>query len=477
MPISTLSSLIPVPATVVSGAGRFPVADWKAYFVDPALESVAGELLHTAEFFMLPVRRSGSREGAQVHLQRDPMLTSEAWSLTVSPEEIILTASDDAGAFYAVNALSQMLLTAFAGGCRDVALDCGTIQDRPRFRWRGFLLDSSRHFQSKERVLAMIRTLARFRINVLHLHLTDSQGWRIASEIVPEIVGRGTMTDGAYSLEELREIAACAKANHVTIVPELDLPGHSTALLNAHPELRCPNGKSPREWCIGSPEARAFAKKLLGELFQIFPASPYIHIGGDEADMDNWESCSICQKAMHDKKLANLRELERDFMVEMIRFVLQNGRTPIIWGTCNGLTYPKETIIQAWLDLREPLRIAPAGNKVIYSVHTSLYFDYPATPAEPHESWMFALPEDGVYECDPFVIWPEQLKDTIIGAEACLWTEMVPQWRVEAKTLPRLYAASECAWSEPARKDWFDFRRRRELLQAAGYEEFLRSCK
>ena len=169
-----------------------------------------------------------------------------------------------------------------------------------------------------------------------------------------------------------------------------------------------------------------------------------------------------------------MRELENAFMVELSRFIVKSGRTPMIWGTCSGQIYPDDTIIQIWLDIREPLKVAPHGNKMIYSVHSSLYFDYPANLSEPWETWMFALDEKGVYMTDPYIIWADQVKDHILGTEACLWTETIPQHRVFAKLFPRIIAYSECAWSKPEKKSWSDFIRRKELLEAAGYFDYMK---
>ena len=169
-----------------------------------------------------------------------------------------------------------------------------------------------------------------------------------------------------------------------------------------------------------------------------------------------------------------MRELENDFMTGITRYIVSKNRTPMMWGTCSGQIYPADTIMQAWLDIREPLRIAPNKNKVVYSVHTSLYFDYPANQSEPLESWMFELTEKGVYMTDPYILWEKELSDIILGPEACLWTETIPQWRFIPKLLPRLSAYSECAWSRNGKKDYYDFVRRKEYLEAAGYYEYLR---
>jgi len=152
---------------------------------------------------------------------------------------------------------------------------------------------------------------------------------------------------------------------------------------------------------------------------------------------------------------------------------VEKGRTPIVWGT--GTPFPEDTVVQAWLDIREPAKHIANGNRCIMSVHTSYYFDYPADLSEPHESWMFALPAESVYMADPYVIWESDWKEGLLGPEACLWTEYVPEWRIVQKILPRLGAYAETAWSRPENKNWHDFLRRQEKLRAAGYEDYLRS--
>jgi hexosaminidase len=241
--------------------------------------------------------------------------------------------------------------------------------------------------------------------------------------------------------------------------------------LKFFPQYACPGAENPNEFCLGNPESERFIKAIFAEVMELFPESEYIHIGGDEANSANWEKCPICRKAMQEKNFQTMRELENNFMNRIGKFILDNHRKPILWGTCSGQVYPSDMAIQCWLDIREPLRVAANGNKVIYSVHTSLYLDYPANLSEPWETWMFELSERGIYMCDPYIIWPDKVKDAVLGTEACLWTETIPQWRVMQKLLPRLYAYSEAAWSEPGRKDYGSFVQRKELLEAAGYNQ------
>ena len=316
--------------------------------------------------------------------------------------------------------------------------------------------------------------LAHFRINVFHWHLTDNQGWRFPGKTIPLPDGRGTWSDGQYTADELRDVARYAREQGIRIVPEIDVPGHSSRLLERYPQYACRPDAPGREWCLGNPESLEFMKRLFSELMDLFPDSPVIHIGGDEADTAAWEACPKCQAAMKEKKFRTMRELENDFMIRLSRFIVEKGRTPVIWGTCSGQVYPPDTIVQVWLDIREPLKVAPHGNKIIYSVHNSLYFDYPANLSEPWENWMFELSERGVYMTDPYVIWPDKVRDSILGTEACLWTETVPRHCVMSKIFPRIFAYSECAWSLPEKKSYAELVRRRELLEAAGLIDYLR---
>ncbi len=471
---TTLDTILPVPFSVRSLDGTMPLSELKTIQAPANLDFIRDELLRMGGYFgirLMPV----SDPDADLVVKHNPSLADGAWNLRVDSSAIQMEANDRSGFFYASAALAQMICSALIRGPVKAALNCGEISDRPRFAWRGFMLDSARHFQSKETVKAVIRLMAYHRLNVFHWHLTDNQGWRIASDLVPELSGLAALSAGQYSLGDLREVAEFAESLGIQIIPEIDIPGHSKGLLEHYPQYACDPSSPGKEYCLGNPESRAFLKKIFEELLAVFPNSKIIHLGGDEAETEHWDRCPVCQAAIREKGLKNSRELEHDFMLEMTRFLVERGRTPMVWGICSDLAYPSDTILQAWLDIREPLRTAPHGNKVVYSVHNSFYFDYPANLSEPHETWMFELPEQGIYMADPYVIWENQLKNILLGPEACLWTETVPEWRVMQKIFPRLAAYSECAWSPADKKDWHDFLRRKEFLEAAGYSDYLKN--
>jgi hexosaminidase len=270
------------------------------------------------------------------------------------------------------------------------------------------------------------------------------------------------------------KIARLGQKNNIKIIPELDIPGHSKMILSSRSIFACDPENPGREYCLGNAEGKEFIKKLLDEVMELFPESKIIHVGGDEAETSAWEKCPKCLAAMKEKGFKNMRELENDFMVELANFVLSQGRTPMIWGPGIEQIYPAETIIQTWLNLRDTLRFHSHGNKVVHSVHSSLYFDYPANLNEYWESWMVELTEQGVYMTDPYFKWYEQLKDTVLGLEACLWTETAPQHRIMPKLFPRIFAYAESAWSQEENKNWNDYLRRKNKLEASGYLDFIK---
>ena len=475
MRYSTLNCIIPVPVSVKENGEKLSFNALESIYCASGASAVAAEKL--SSFFSFTGKQlteSDSKKDLQIIFEDDTTIGEEAWEIKVDSKNILILSGGKAGFSYAAEAVIQMAFAALREGPSTAYFDGGVISDSPRFAYRGFMLDPSRHFQDKATVIKAIELLAAFRINTMHWHLADNQSWRMPSSTVPEIVGKGTLTDGAYTREDIKEIVAFAAKNNIKIIPELDMPGHSSKILSSRSEFACDSENPGREYCLGNPGSKVFIKKLLDDVMELFPESKIIHIGGDEAETSAWEKCPKCLAAMKEKGFKNMRELENDFMVDITRYVVSKGRIPMMWGTCSGQVYPSDTIMQAWLDIREPLRIAPNKNKVVYSVHTSLYFDYPANQSEPLESWMFELTEKGVYMTDPYILWEKKLSDIILGPEACLWTETVPQWRFIPKLLPRLSAYSECAWSRNERKDYYDFARRKEYLEAAGYYEFLR---
>ena len=470
--MNTFANIIPAPAKLEYTSESLKLENISTFYTAEPFTGFAPAVQELFKSFSFDIT-STAPDSAALAIVHSAM-PEEAFSIEISPDKAVIAAGSQAGVFYALECLRQMLFTATIASPKGAVLTCGKLEDAPRFTFRSFHLDSARHFQNIDVIKRMLRMMASCRLNTFHWHLVDSQGWRLQLKTTAGLENRYTKTPGYYTADDIKEVVEFAAKHHISVIPEIDFPGHSRGTLNYFPQYACCNAaENPGEICLGNPASKEFVKNILAEVMELFPQSKYIHIGGDEANTANWEKCPLCRKAMQENSCKDMRELENIFMRDIAQFVIDNNRHPIIWGTCSGQTYQPETTIQAWLDIREPLRVAPNGNKVVYSVHTSLYFDYPANLSEPWETWMFELSERGVYMTDPYIIWADKVKDYIIGTEACLWTETVPQWRIIPKILPRLHAYSECAWSDPAKKDYQDFRRRKELLEAAGYMDHL----
>ena len=471
--MNTLDVLIPAPQKVIKYSGTMPGNILKNFYLDKefaALQIAAGELF---AYFDLPAVQS-TEKNAVWSLQKNPALPPESYTIEVQSSGMTLCAADMRGALYALNSCRQLFFAAFIRGAAVAEFNCGKIEDAPRFTFRSFHLDSARHFQQVKDIKRVLKLMSIFHLNTFHWHLVDSQGWRLQLKSTAGLENCYTLTPGFFTAADIKEVTDYARQLGIDVIPEVDIPGHAVGTLKFFPQYACCNAQgTPGEFCLGNPESKTFLKQMLTEVMELFPDSEYFHIGGDEAETVNWEQCPLCRKAMQEQNCSNIRQLENNFMIEMTRFVAEHGKKPVIWGTCSGQVYPADTTIQCWLDIREPLRVAPNGNKVIYSVHNSLYFDYPANLSEPWETWMFELSERGVYMTDPFIIWQEKVKDVILGVEACLWTEVVPRHRILQKILPRLFAYSECAWSQPGNKDYVSFCQRKELLESAGFNTFL----
>lgn len=467
----TARILLPAPVKLTPCPGKLPVRKLTSVSIFQEFNIVEPELKRLFKALAMPIEFVSS--GADIEIKYRHMQT-DAWQMQITPEKITIYAGERTGAYYGTNALAQMLFAAAEKGHPEDALDCAEIEDAPRHQWRGFMLDSARQFQNKDFIIKFLRTLSVFRINSFHWHLVDSQGWRYPSQTACKLGPAGHWSFGQYSREDLQEINQCARDLGIRIIPEVDVPGHSTFLLQHYPEYACIPAAKNNEFCLGNPGSMAFIKEILAELMEIFPDSPIIHIGGDEADSAHWEKCPVCNAALKAKNLADMRALENNFMAELANFILSKGRTPMIWGPGIEQIYPQETIIQTWLNLRDTLRFHSHGNKVVHSVHSSLYFDYPANLNEYWESWMVELTEQGVYMTDPYFKWYEQLKDTVLGLEACLWTETAPQHRIMSKLFPRIFAYAESAWSQEENKNWNDYLRRKNKLEASGYLDFIK---
>jgi len=374
-----------------------------------------------------------------------------------------------------------------------VGMPCVHVVDQPRYRHRGMLLDCGRHFMSKDFVKRYIDLLAYHKMNVLHWHLTEDQGWRIEIKKYPKLteVGawRGEGQDrygGFYTQDDVREIVAYAKSRYVTIIPEVEMPGHSLAALAGYPELSCTGGpfKVGTAWgvfedvfCAGNERTFGFLQDVLTEVMELFPGE-YIHIGGDECPKSRWQACLKCRARMKAEGLKNEGELQSYFIRRIERFLNSKGRRLIGWDEIlEGGLAPNATV-QSWRGMDGAVAAAKSGHDVISSPTSHCYLDYAQEESSSAFGFFGYISLETVYSFEPTPpeLTPEQSKH-ILGAEGNIWTERAPQERVDWQVFPRLCALAEVAWSPKETRNWADFQRRMEThyrrLAALGVKYFV----
>lgn len=389
-------------------------------------------------------------------------LNQEGYHLEIRSDRVLLSATDNAGVFHGLTTLRLMLPQVQTD---PVLLPCGVIDDYPRFEHRGLLLDCCRHFMEPDYIKRMIDLLALHKMNVLHWHLTEDQGWRIQIDAYPALTEKGawrtekdgTTHGGFYSKEQIREIVAYAETRNVTIIPEIELPGHSSAALASYPWLGC-TGEAmevPNDWgvfkdiyCAGQDTTFVFLRTVLDEVMELFP-STYIHIGGDEAPKVRWEACSKCQKRIHDEGLHDAHELQSWFIGEIGQYLESKGRKMIGWDEILEGGLPEGATVQSWRGMEGGLAAVAAGHDAIMSPTSHCYFDYPVESTDMEE----------VYGFEPV---PEHLEGEgrILGGECNMWSEHAPQALVDSKVFPRIVAMSEVLWSSKEGRNWPAFQKR-----------------
>lgn len=383
-------------------------------------------------------------------LRKDTGIPEEGYRLTVDASGVTVQAYGERGVIWALTSLYAMT--------REGRIPYCDMEDRPRFSHRGISLDCARHFFDAEEIKRVIEGLSLAKINVIHWHLADDQGWRIESKVFPQL---HETSDDYYTQEQLRDVVAFAWRRGVEIIPEIDLPGHTSAILAAFPELGCfgkkvelakTGGIFPVILCPGKEETFRFTEKLLEELIPLFPGSRF-HIGGDEAPKSEWEKCPHCRARMEQLGITEPEDLQGYFTARVVEILKKHGKTAICWNeTLLSSNYPEDIQIQYWtMRYRESMKaFAGRGGKYIYSEMFELYLDYPHGMT-PLKKLYRTIPNFG----GKAIGKPENL----LGLEACLWTEHVytPE-RFEQLLFPRAIALAELAWSGAG--DYTDFKKR-----------------
>lgn len=490
--------LIPKPQHIALHPGNFTLdKNTRLHFV-PEFETAGNFLQDFLRFGAGFSLKNSSEEEANIVFKKDTSQPSEGYSLHISASKILVKASDAGGAFYAVQTLLQLLPPSLEvphapkGGFKRVSLLIPqlTITDFPKFQYRGMHLDVSRHFFDKEFVKKYIANLALLKMNTFHWHLTDDQGWRIEIKKYPELTAKGAFRKetlighyedkpqkydgkrygGFYTQEDIKEVVAYAKAHKVTIIPEIEMPGHATAAISAYPELGCTGKQIPVATTWGvfddifcpKEETFAFLENVLTEVMELFP-SQYIHIGGDEAPKLRWKNYAHCQQLIKEKNLKDENGLQSYFIHRIEKFVNSKGRKIIGWDEIlEGGLAPNATVM-SWRGMQGGIDAARQGNDVIMTPVSHCYFDYyqSENTDEPLAIGGF-LPLKKVYAFNPI---PSELNAEeakhILGAQANLWTEYMPtEKQVEYMVFPRILAMSEVTWSGPSENfetDYPDF--------------------
>ena len=440
---------------------------------------------------IIPVTSKKSKMKNAILLALDPTIENEeGYSLTVDKDRITISGKTAAGVFYGVQTLRKSMPA--VTGTAQLSFPPVTISDYPRFAYRGMMLDCGRHFFPAKFIKEYIDLLALHNMNRFHWHLTEDQGWRIEIKKYPkltEIGSKRTQTvighnsgkfdgqpyGGFYTQEEIKDIVAYAAARHITIIPEIDMPGHMSAALASYPYLGCTGGpyKVQEQWgvfddvlCVGKESTFKFIEDVLSELIQLFP-SKYISIGGDEAPRVRWQTCPLCQKRIKDEGLNSDSKhkaedrLQSYFMSRIEKFLNSKGRQIFGWDEILEGDIAPNASVMSWRGMSGGIEAAKLHHNVVMTPNTYVYFDYYQSPDVDKEPLAIGgyLPVKSVYAFEPA---PDSLaadiKPYIIGAQANVWTEYMPTTKqVEYMVLPRMSALSEVQWTLPEKKDYKNF--------------------
>jgi len=495
-------ALIPQPQKMVLGESSFRFNKGTQLVVENAEQQVIAahfaELFDKAAGLKLNISVGGAEGSDQVFFKTEPGMNAEGYSLEVLKNRIEIKATKPAGFFYAIQTLRQLLPVEIESAQNQPKIEwlvpVIAISDQPSFKWRGFMLDVSRHFFPKEDVLRMIDYLSLHKINTLHLHLVDDQGWRIEIKKYPKLTtvgawrvnredkpwnsrlkqeaGEKATYGGFYTQEDIKEMVTYAQSRFIDIIPEIEMPAHVNSALAAYPQFACtkgpftvlPGGVWPITdiYCAGKDSTFLFLEDVLSEVMAIFP-SKYIHIGGDEATKTKWEKCPDCNKRIKTEGLKNVGELQSYFIKRIEKFVNSKGKVLLGWDEILEGGLPPEATVMSWRGIKGGIEAANQGHDVVMTPDSDCYFDYYQGPADQEPLAIGGyLPLSKVYNFNP--VPPELSAEAakhILGGQANLWTEYVPTFKhAQYMTFPRIAALAEVLWSPKEVRNWESFSRR-----------------
>ena len=466
-------SIIPKPDKLEFKEGFFLLSNNTEIIFNESSKSISNyfseqlKILYGIE--LKPVQSISPAKNSYVELEIDANFKDtnpEAYTLSIRKSKITISAKTETGLFRGIHTILQIIPDSIKQGEKNISIQipCLEIFDKPRFEWRGLNLDCGRHFMTKDFIKRYIDILAHYKFNKFHWHLTEDQGWRIEIKKYPKLTGigawrkeaDGTIYGGFYTQEDIKEIAEYAKSRYITIIPEIEMPGHCLASLASYPENSCTGGpfEVGTQWgvmkdvyCAGNEKTYEFLQNILSEVVALFP-SEYIHIGGDEVPKDRWKECPKCQEKIKSEKLKNEHELQSYFIKRISDFLLTKGKKIIGWGEIlqGGLT--AGATVQSWEDFKAAIDAAKLKHYSVCSPASHTYLNADADD----------LNMETCYSFDPI---PEELnKDEwkfILGSEANLWTENAPQETVDSKLFPRILALAEVFWTSKEHKNYGEF--------------------
>lgn len=497
----TAQLVVPQPESVIPGSGHFVFSAKTDFTVENEEQArIAGcltDLFARAANFSPNVKIGGKKGKVQFHT--DTSLKSEAYCLEITPEHIAVRAADAKGFFYAMQTIRQLLPTTIESATKvsgtNWSVPAMTVTDIPRFGYRGLMIDVARFFLPKENLLRIIDCAAMLKINALHLHLVDDNGWRIEIKKYPLLTevgssrverpglcfperrnarqGEPTVKKGFYTQDDIREIVAYADLRQMEVIPEIEMPAHSNAALAAYPLLACPvvdkfigvlpglgGNHADIIFCAGNDSVFTFLQDVLDEVIDLFP-SRYIHLGGDEAWKTHWKECPLCQERMRQEGLADEEALQGYFMARMSRYVQAKGREVMGWDELTNTHIPEGAIILGWRGYGQAAwKAAELGHRIIMTPAQQLYLIRYQGP-----QWFEPLTYfgnntlKGVYTYEPIQKdWAPQISKLLMGVQASLWTEFCDKPQdVEYLVFPRLAALAEVAWTQTEQKEWSRF--------------------
>lgn len=500
--------ILPTPTSVTAGEGEFSLNAKTRIVVADEAQTKAAKILaakmRVAALYDLQLVAKSPKNNAVVYRHCDT-IPSEGYVLTVDKSLVTIRASDAAGYFYATQSLLQLLpedVFATSAKPQRWSVPAVTIYDSPKYAYRGFMLDAARYFVPKDKVLRMLDYMALHKLNRLHWHLVDDNGWRLEIKKYPLLTsiggfrterqqmfpmrtnptpGEPTTTGGFYTQDDVREVVTYAKALNIEVIPEIEMPAHTNSSLAAYPNLACPIvdyylGTTPGSggkhasaiYCAGREQTFEFLQSVMDEVMELFP-SKYIHIGGDEAWKDNWEKCPLCQKRMADNGIENEAELQSYFIQRINAYIQSHGRSIMGWDELVDSRLPEGAVIFGWRGMgASAVKAAAAGHQVVLTPAMAFYLIRYQGPQwfEPYTYFGNNTLAD-VYDYHPSKSGiTKELEPMVMGVQGSLWSEFIYSWEnLQYMAFPRLAAVAECGWSSHA-KDWPDFLKRLDHMTA-----------